>query len=278
LTPAPALAEHRRPMSATRATAPRGDFAAWIKFALFASAVVGAVVWVATRMNYQWKWEQVPRYILRVVDGEYIPGPLLKGLGVTLEISLASFALALVIGLATALCRLSDSIVARGTARTYLELIRNTPLLVQIYLFYFVLAPILELDRFVAGVLALALFEGAFAAEIFRAGILSVPRGQSEAAASLGLTRAQIYRLVVLPQAVRIMLPPLTSLGVSLIKHSAIVSVIAIFDLANEARNVIADTFLTFEIWLTTAAIYLAVTTTLSLLVSRLETRFARGS
>jgi polar amino acid transport system permease protein len=265
-------------MSATRATAPRGDLAAWMKFALFASAVVGAVVWGATRMNYEWKWGQVPRYILRVVDGEYIPGPLLKGLGVTIEISLASFALALVIGLATALCRLSDSIVARGTARTYLELIRNTPLLVQIYLFYFVLAPILELDRFVAGVLALALFEGAFAAEIFRAGILSVPRGQSEAAASLGLTRAQIYRLVVLPQAVRIMLPPLTSLGVSLIKHSAIVSVIAIFDLANEARNVIADTFLTFEIWLTTAAIYLAVTTTLSLLVSRLETRFARGS
>jgi polar amino acid transport system permease protein len=83
---------------------------------------------------------------------------------------------------------------------------------------------------------------------------------------------------VVLPQAVRIMLPPLTSLGVSLIKHSAIVSVIAIFDLANEARNVIADTFLTFEIWLTAAAIYLAVTTSLSLLVSRLETRFARGT
>jgi polar amino acid transport system permease protein len=265
-------------MSVSHAPSRRDDFVAWSKFAVFACAVIGGVTWGATRMDYEWKWAQVPRYIVRVIDGEIIPGPLLKGLMVTLEISAWSFALALVIGLMTALCRLSDSIVARGTARAYLEVIRNTPLLVQIYLFYFVLAPILQLERFAAGVLALALFEGAFAAEIFRAGILSVPRGQSEAAASLGLTRAQIYRLVVLPQAVRIMLPPLTSLGVSLIKHSAIVSVIAIFDLANEARTVIADTFLTFEIWLTAAAIYLAVTTSLSLLVSRLETRFARGT
>ncbi len=271
-------------MTLTRST--RRELIGWTKFALFSALVVGGVIFSASRMSYTWRWEQVPRYVLRVVDGQWIPGPLLKGLAVTLEISLWSFVFALAIGLLTALARLSDSVVARGLSRIYLEAIRNTPLLVQLYLFYFVLAPILELDRFVAAVLSLALFEGAFAAEIFRAGILSVPKGQPEAAMSLGLNRGQTYRFIVLPQALRMMLPPqalrmmlppLTSLAVSLVKHSAIVSVIAVFDLANEARIVIADTFLTFEIWLTTAALYLVVTIALSLLASRLEQRFARA-
>jgi polar amino acid transport system permease protein len=93
---------------------------------------------------------------------------------------------------------------------------------------------------------------------------------------SLGLGRAQAYRLVIIPQAVRIMLPPLTSLGVSLIKHSAIVSAIAMFDLFNEARTIVSETFLSYEIYLTTGAIYLAVTLTLSLLVTALERRLAR--
>jgi polar amino acid transport system permease protein len=167
-------------------------------------------------------------------------------------------------------------VVARGLARIYLEAVRNTPLLVQIYLLYFVFAPILGLDRWFAAIFALAVFEGAFAAEIFRGGILSVPRGQTEAAMSLGLGRAQAYRLVIIPQAVRIMLPPLTSLGVSLIKHSAIVSAIAMFDLFNEARTIVSETFLSYEIYLTTGAIYLAVTLTLSLLVTALERRLAR--
>jgi polar amino acid transport system permease protein len=249
---------------------------AWTKFALFAMLVVGGIVYGAAQMNYAWKWHQVPRFIVRVIDGTFYPGPLLKGLVVTLEISVVSFLLALAIGLATALCRLSDSVVARFLSRCYLELVRNTPLLVQIYLLYFVLAPILNFDRWFAAVFALAVFEGAFAAEIFRGGILSVPRGQTEAAMSLGLGRAQAYRLVIIPQAVRIMLPPLTSLGVSLIKHSAIVSAIAMFDLFNEARTIVSETFLSYEIYLTTGAIYLAVTLTLSLLVTALERRLAR--
>jgi polar amino acid transport system permease protein len=231
---------------------------AWTKFAVFAAAVVGGVAYGAAQMNYAWKWHQVPRFVVRVIDGQIYPGPLLKGLAVTLEISAVSF------------------VVARGLARVYLEVVRNTPLLVQIYLLYFVFAPILGLDRWFAAIFALAVFEGAFAAEIFRGGIQSVPRGQVEAAASLGLGRAQSYRLVIIPQAVRIMLPPLTSLGISLVKHSAIVSAIAMFDLFNEARTLVSDTFLSYEIYLTTGAIYLAVTLTLSLLVTRLERRFAR--
>jgi polar amino acid transport system permease protein len=172
---------------------------------------------------------------------------------------------------------LSHSIVGRSLARCYLEIIRNTPLLVQLYLFYFVIAPILGIERFWTGVFCLSVFEGSFATEIIRAGIQAVPAGQWEAAASLGLSRYVTMRRVILPQALRLIFPPMTGLAVSLIKHSAIVSVIAIFDLTNEARNVIADTFMTFEIWLTTAAIYLLITISLSIFVGYLEKSFNQG-
>jgi len=109
--------------------------------------------------------------------------------------------------------------------------------------------------------------------EIFRAGIQSVGRGQWEAAKSLGLSPFDVYRDVVLPQALRLVLPPLTGLVVNLIKHSAIVSAIAIADLTTAGRNVVADTFMSFEIWFTVAAIYLALTVTLSVFVSYLEHR-----
>jgi polar amino acid transport system permease protein len=231
----------------------------------------------AAAMPYRWQWPRVLPYLTKTFDGEIYAGPLLKGLGVTLRISAMGFVVALAAGLAAALLMLSDSIAGRFVARIYVEVIRNTPLLVQLYLFYFVLSPILGIGRESTGVLALGLFEGAFAAEIIRAGILAVPRGQAEAARSLGLTQIKIYRLIVLPQALRIVLPPLTSLSISIVKHSAIVSAIAIFDLANEGRNIIADTFMTFEIWLTIAGIYLVVTTIMSQLASKLEQFLAHG-
>jgi len=113
-------------------------------------------------------------------------------------------------------------------------------------------------------VLSLSLYQGAFTAEVLRAGIQAIPSGQWEAARSLGLSRAITLRKVILPQLVRIVLPPLTNELVSLIKHSALVSVIAIFDLTNEGRTLVADTFLTFEVWFTVAALYLLLTLTLS--------------
>jgi polar amino acid transport system permease protein len=169
--------------------------------------------------------------------------------------------------------RLSDSFAARALVRIYLEVIRNTPLLVQLFLFFYILAPIFGVDRFWTGVLALSFFEGAHAMEIFRAGILSVGRGQWEASDSLGLSTVDTYRFIVLPQALRLVLPPLTGLVITLVKHSAIVSAIAIADLTTEGRNVIADTFLSFEIWFTVAGMYLVLTIALSLLVSYLESR-----
>jgi polar amino acid transport system permease protein len=228
-------------------------------------------------MGYNWQWYRVPRGFYRVIDGEIIWGPLTRGLLVTLQITLWSAPAALGIGLATALLRLSRSYAGHALATAYLELVRNTPLLVQMYLFYFVLSPILGIDRFWTGVLCLAFFEASFISEIIRGAILAVPRGQWEAASSVGLRRSQVYLTVVLPQSVPLMAPPMTSAIVNLIKNSAIVSTIAIFDLTNEARTMIADTFLSFEIWLTVAAMYLCLTITLSVIASRLEARTARA-
>ncbi|MCB1971878.1 MAG: amino acid ABC transporter permease [Geminicoccaceae bacterium] len=231
-------------------------------------------IWLgAGNMSYNWQWYRVPRYIYRVIDGEIIWGPLARGFIVTLEITLWGSILALAVGLVTALLRLSRSAAGHAIATIYLETVRNTPLLVQMYLFYFVLSPILGIERFWTGVICLAFFEASFIAEIIRGGILSVPRGQWEGAAALGLRPWQVQARVVLPQAIPIMLPPLTSAIVNLIKDSAIVSTIAIFDLTTEGRNVVADTFMSFEIWFTVAAIYLVLTISLSLLAAWLERR-----
>jgi len=250
----------------------------WFDSAIFAALMLGfgwLTVQGAQSMGYNWQWYRVPQYLYRVIDGEFIWGPLLRGLWVTVQITLYSTVLTLLIGLLTTLLRMSDSFAGHALATAYLELIRNTPLLVQMFVFYFVLAPIFGIDRFWVAVLCLSFFEGSFAAEIIRAGILAVQRGQWEASYSVGLSSARTYHYVVLPQAVPLMLPPLTSLVINLIKNSAIVSVIAVFDLTTEGRNIIADTFMSFEIWFTVAAIYLALTITLSVLVGLLEKRVA---
>lgn len=229
----------------------------------------------AENLGYNWQWNRVPRYLIKTGESGWQVGPLLQGLWLTLEITVVSLVLSLLIGLLTALMRLSNSPMAKGIAWTYLESIRNTPLLIQIFIIYFVFAPIFDLGRFSSAVLALSLFEGAYASEIIRAGILAIPVGQWESSASLGLRVPQIYRFIILPQAFRQMIPPLTSQGISLIKDSALVSTIAIYDLTMQGQQIIAETFLSFEIWLTIAAIYLVVTMTLSLLVSYLEYLFS---
>jgi polar amino acid transport system permease protein len=170
---------------------------------------------------------------------------------------------------------MSDSFVGKTVARGYLEIIRNTPLLVQLFFIYFVLGPVLGIGRFASGVLALSLFEGAYASEIFRAGIVSIDKGQWEAAHSLGLSMIHTYRYIILPQAIRRIAPPLTSQAVSLIKDSALVSTVAIYDLTMQAQVIISETFLTFEVWFTVAAIYLVLTVVLSVTADILEHRFS---
>ncbi len=244
--------------------------------------LVGFVVWVTWRsaasLDYRWQWYRLPKYFYRIIDGELIWGPLINGLFVTLEIAAWGMVLTLIIGLITAILRLSDSFAGQALARIYLETIRNTPLLVQVSIFYFVLQPILGINNPLwTGILSLAFFEGSFASEIIRAGVNSVPRGQWEASSTVGLNKAKAYIYVILPQAVPLMLPPLTGILVNLVKHSAILSFVAVFELTTEARNLIGDTFMSFEIWFTIGAMYLVVTITLSTLVGVLERRIRRG-
>jgi len=242
-------------------------------FLLLVAAICRGFYVGAENLGYNWQWYRIPRYFGAVEQGVWRAGPLLNGLTMTLRIVLASLMLSLLFGLLVALMRLSRSPVARTLACCYLELVRNTPLLVQIFLIYFVLSPILGIERFAAAVLALSLFEGAYASEIIRAGIGAVPRGQWEAAASLGMTPVLRYRHIVLPQALRNMAPPLTSQGISLIKDSALVSTIAIYDLSMRGQQLVAESFLTFEVWFSVALIYLCLTLALSALVRLLEWR-----
>lgn len=234
--------------------------------------LVALLIWRGIlAIDYNWQWYRVEPFFYRVIDGEIIWGPLVRGLLETLRLAGIAAILTLVLGVLTAFARLSRSISGRIVATWYLEAIRNTPLLVQLFLFYFVLAPIFGIDRFWAGVLCLAFFEGSFAAEIIRAGIVGVDRGQYESADAIGLSQVDKYRYIVLPQALPLILPPLTGLLISLIKHSAIVSVIAVAELTTEGMNLIADTFMAFEVWFLVAGIYLAVTITLSVAVSLFE-------
>jgi polar amino acid transport system permease protein len=256
------------------------DYGVWspavdvLKYILVMAAITWLMVTSTEQLGYHWQWYRVPRYLYAINGDQFVSGPLIAGLMVTLRITGISLVLAFVVGLLTALLRLSNSLLGRVLARCYLEVIRNTPLLVQLFFIYFVLSPVFDISAFTSAVLALSLFEGAYASEIFRAGIVSIHRGQWEAAFSLGLNTRQTYRLIILPQALRRIIPPLTSQAVSLIKDSALVSTIAIYDLTMQGQAIIAETFLVFEIWFTVAAIYLVITLILSLTVFYMEKNF----
>lgn len=241
-------------------------------------ALLGWLVWRGIdAMDYRWQWFRVQPFFYRVIDGEIIWGPLVRGLIMTIQIASLAGVLAVLIGFVTALARMSGSFAGRIIATVYLEAIRNTPLLVQLFLVYFVLAPIIGLDRFWAGVLCLAMFEGSFAAEIIRGGLRGVDRGQYEGADAVGLSAFDKYRYIIIPQSMPLILPPLTGLLISTIKHSAIVSVIALAELTTQGLNLVSNTFMAFEVWFIVAGIYLALTVTLSFGVTLLEWYLNKG-
>lgn len=255
------------------ATAGSPGRAAVVDTALFALALAG-VAWLVARgaagLGYNWQWYRVPAFLL---GPEGSPGPLLQGLAVTLKLTALSCLGALGIGLAAALLRLSASPAGRLLARCYMECVRNTPLLIQLIFLYFVFAPMAGLDAFATAVLGLSLFEGAYVSEILRAGIVSMEHGQWDAARSLGMGPVAAYRLVILPQALRRVLPPLANQTVSLVKDSSLASVIAIAELTLRGSEIVSETFLSFEIWFTVAALYWIATTALSGLAAQLERR-----
>lgn len=241
--------------------------------------IVGGLVMLsytgAQAMGYNWQWYRIPQYFYTITEDGFQWGKISTGLVKTLTLSATAFALAIVLGLITALLRLSGLVVCTAVAIGFLELIRNIPLLVLLYLFYYVLGPIFGFDRYWASILCLAVFHSVLISEIFRAGINAVAKGQWEAATSIGMSRGQAYRYIILPQSIRFMLPPMTGEAVHMVKSSAIVSVIAVAELTTIGRNIISDTFMSFEIWFTIAAVYMVVTLILSFGVSIVEKRYA---
>ncbi|WP_296827034.1 amino acid ABC transporter permease [uncultured Megasphaera sp.] len=202
---------------------------------------------------------------------------LLAGAGVTIEITAIAVGLGFVFGLITSVCRLSGVKILNILAVCYVNIIRGTPLLVQIFLIYFALPMIIgeRINPFVAAVAACSVNSGAYVAEIFRAGIQSVDKGQMEAGRSLGLSWMQTMRYIILPQAFKHVIPPLGNEFISMTKETSLVSVIGFEELTRRGQLIIAKTYGSFEIWLTVAFIYLIMTFTIAQLVSYLERRFA---
>ena len=216
---------------------------------------------------------------------DWKPGLLIIGLWITLQISVIATILGVIIGIIGGLTRLSSNPALRWVTIIYVEIIRGSPLMVQILIWYFVLGTVINdilassgmgrLPAFWYGVASLACFAGAYVTEIVRAGIQSIHRGQTEAARSLGMTYAQSMRYIILPQALRRILPPLAGQFISLIKDSSLLGIIAIRELTKAAREAVTASLQPFEVYILAAVLYLVLTFTLSMLLQRLEKRMA---
>lgn len=203
-------------------------------------------------------------------------GPILNGLWITLKISFFSAILTFFLGILLAFMKLSSYQFLKDIASVYITIVRGTPLLVQIFLFYFIVANIFELERFVAGVLSLGIFFAAYMAEILRGAIQSIDKGQMEAASSLGISKFQAMRYIILPQAFKRALPTLVGEMISLVKDSSLVSVISITDLTKVGKEIVANTFSPFETWIVIALLYLSLTSLLSYIGHKLEQNMAK--
>jgi polar amino acid transport system permease protein len=193
----------------------------------------------------------------------------------TILISVLAYAIALVLGLMFGILRLSLNRPVRWLAGAYVNVIRGVPLLVLIFFIYFGLGRIVNLDRFVAGVLAVGICYGAYLAEIFRSGIQAIDYGQHEAAMSLGMTRWQTLRHIILPQSVRIVVPPAANEFIACLKDSSLVSIIGLRELTRAGREYSSQYFLDFHTWLAVGIIYLILTFSMTRLVKAIEKRFA---
>ncbi len=233
-------------------------------FVLVSLLLAGALYFSFLKLNYHWNWGAVYRYRQM----------FLAGWLTTIWISVAALGLSTLLGLFFALGQRSRFGPLYCFSKIYVELIRGTPLLVQILIFFYVVASAVHLtNRYVVGILTLAIFSGAYLTEIIRAGIESVGQSQLESARAIGLTRAQTFRYVVLPQALRQTLPPLAGQFVSLIKDSSLLSIIAISEFTLNAQQVNSYTFSTLESYVPLAVGYLLLTLPISLWTRWLEQR-----
>ena len=255
-------------------------------------------------LEYSWNWSVIPQYLLRYDETSgWVPNLLLQGLFTTIRLSIWSLLLALPIGLISGLLRTSQHLFNQLLGGFYVALLRNLPPLVLVLIFYFFIsdqllpllqipallqslpawlqesaslfvAPPDQIEAFTAAVITLAMLEGAYIGEIVRAGIESIEKGQWEAAKALGMRRWQMLRNVILPQAFKKMIPPLTGQIISTIKDSAIVSVISIQELTFQGMELMAATYLTFEVWITITVLYFILTYSCSRAASYIEIKF----
>ena len=201
--------------------------------------------------------------------------PLLaEGVVVTLQVSALSAVLGLALGVALGLGALSRSRIVRWAVSAYVDFIRGTPLLIQVFLVFFALPMIgIRFDEFWAGVVALSLNAAAFVAEVVRGGVGSIKRGQSEAAKAIGMRHRQVLIYILLPQAYRQMVPPLTNELISLVKNSSLLSVISVYELTRAGQAIISVHFVPFEIYTLLALYYYVLIKVLSWLSAQLERR-----
>ena len=281
----------------------------WLLFVLVAAAV-GYVVWrVNAVLVYDWEWQRVLRFVVRVdaETGQWIANLLLQGLFTTIRLAFWGTILAAIIGLIMGYWRTCNSLALRILSRTYVELIRNIPPLIFIFIFYFFIAsqifPALGLNNintsspwvdnaffriafgdprlftnFLTGLICLALFEAAYITEIVRAGIQSVQKGQWEAGRAIGLSRFDLLRDIIFPQAIRKILPPLAGQFITLIKDSAIISLISVQELTFMATEVAASTTKVFETWIMVGAMYFGLCYFFAFVFARLEARAGRST
>jgi polar amino acid transport system permease protein len=260
------------------------------------------------KLNYKWNWGIIPQYLF-FFDEEndrWKANVLIQGLYTTIRLSVWATLLAAIFGTIAGVLRTTRKLFNRLVGRTYVELIRNIPPLVLIFIFYFFVSaqimPLLGVDEFIrdrsettqrivgfffaspamlsaflSGVVTVAVFQGAYITEIVRAGIQSIDRGQWEAAHALGLTWWQQMQDVIMPQAIKRVLPPLANEFINTLKYSAIVSVISIQELTFQGMQVMAATQVTIEVWLTITAMYLVLCLLLSFGVQWLERYLARS-
>ena len=262
---------------------------------------------VRTRLDYDWNWSVIGQYLFRRnANGRVVPNLLIDGLLTTLRLSIWSSAFALVIGAVAAILRLRKSVFFRFFGRIYVELVRNIPPLVLVFIFYFFIGNQImsalgieslvqragpmatrvlqilfgspaRIPEFLSAVLTLGIYEGAYMTEIIRAGIESVPKGQWEVGYSLGLGEIDRYRFVIFPQALKNILPALAGQFISAIKDSAIVAVISIQELTFQGLELMSTTYRTFEIWITIVVLYLVLTGACSFIARRVELRLAKN-
>ena len=201
---------------------------------------------------------------------------LVAGAGITIEITALSVFFGMLIGIVVALVRLSDFRILRWLGNVYVDFIRGTPLLIQIFLVYFSLPSIIghRVDAFFAAISACSINSGAYVAEVFRGGIQPIDVGQMEAGRSMGMTWWQTMRYIILPQAFKRIIPPLGNEFIAMLKDSSLVSVIGFEELTRRGQLIIARTYASFEIWMAVAIIYLILTFTVARLTGLLERKF----